>query len=615
MSLEALNSRQNQEDNAELFSRLAVQLTGDQKKLVETSQWARDYVTNLTAMSLEDLHSQPQKLAQEDLTVEKEIKTLAFQEYPTFIRAEKCRSDIGDSFVKMESQLNSLSQSLPDFEQLCKEFTVEAKVLTEERQRTSKVLENLDVLVDIFEIPQLMDTCVRNGYYSEAMDLTAHVSLLLMRYENIPIIQNIHEKVQRSSDMMLIQLISLLRGPIKLPAAMNVIGYLRQMSSFETENELRLLFLRCRGDYLNQRLEHVKKISAIDSEGKTDWQRLGRDSFEYIKQYVDVIREQVFEIITQYSSMFSDNGKLYGGQDESTKGNEPRLLTAGATLADYVTFVLEEMRRTIDEHLINIKDISQLSSLLTQLMYCGMSLGRVGLDFRSLFAIRFQDAMLKLTESLIDDAKKGFKDAITKAKTENIPPSQWMSTKSSSGKVAEQPSTTEGQNRQQIASQLIEYPIIAIFTNAILTLFNELRLLAPIALVKPISQYLEAAHLEIAEQIKLYAAPYLLTETSSKDNIKYEQNVLRSFASGYIRSCIPYLRQCLLDSIYADVYLEDVSINSDQLELEMQELLPALNLPKNVNSSNDDSEQDIDKKFNEQEDEEEEEAKENRAIE
>jgi hypothetical protein len=223
--------------------------------------------------------------------------------------------------------------------------------------------------------------------------------------------------------------------------------------------------------------------------------------------------------------------------------------------------------------------------------------------------------MLKLTESLIDDAKKGFKDAITKAKTENIPPSQWMSTKSSSGKVAEQPSTTEGQNRQQIASQLIEYPIIAIFTNAILTLFNELRLLAPIALVKPISQYLEAAHLEIAEQIKLYAAPYLLTEMSSKDNIKYEQNVLRSFASGYIRCCIPYLRQCLLDSIYADVYLEDVSINSDQLELKMQEVLPALNQPKNVNASNDDSEQDIDKKLNEEEDEEEEEVKENRAIE
>jgi conserved oligomeric Golgi complex subunit 8 len=569
MALEALTARPNLEDNDELFTRLALQLTGNQKQLIEASQWARDYVATLTSMSLEDLHAQPHKLTQEDSAVEREIMTLAFKEYPTFIRAEKCRSDIGDSFVKMEDQLNNLSQSLPDFEQLCKEFTTEAKVLTEERKKTEKVLEDLDVLVDIFEIPQLMDTCVRNGYYSEAMDLTAHVSLLLMRYNNISIIQNIHEKVQRSSDMMLIQLISLLRGPIKLPAAMNVIGYLRQMSSFETENELRILFLRCRGDYLNQRIEHVKKVSAVESDGKTDWQRLGRDSFEYIKQYIDVIREQVFEITTQYSSMFSD--KLHGATDDPAQTGTTELLTAGATLSDYVTYILEEMRRTIEEHLVNIKDISQLSSLLTQLMYCGMSLGRVGLDFRSLFAMRFQDAMLKLTQSLIDDAKKGFLDAITKAKTENIPPSQWMATKSSS----KQHQTPEGQSRQQIATQLIEYPVIAVFTNAILSLFNELRLLAPIALVQPINHYLEAAHLEIAQQIQIYAAPYLLTDSSTKQNIKTEQSVIRSFASGYIRSCVPYLRQCLLDGIYADVYLEDVS--SDGLENEMKDILPVLN--------------------------------------
>ncbi|KAI9290072.1 Dor1-like family-domain-containing protein [Umbelopsis sp. AD052] len=564
MALEALSARPNLEDNEELFSRLSSQLTGPQKQLIETSQWARDYVTTLTSMSLEDLHAQPHKLTQEDSAVEREIMTLAFKEYPTFIRAEKCRSDIGDSFVKMEDQLNNLSQSLPDFEDLCKEFSTEAKALTEERQKTEKVLEDLDVLVDIFEIPQLMDTCVRNGYYSEAMDLTSHVSLLLMRYNNIPIIQNIHEKVQRSSDMMLIQLISLLRGPIKLPAAMNVIGYLRQMSSFETENELRILFLRCRGDYLNQRIEHVKKVR--------------RDSFEYIKQYIDVIREQVFEITTQYSSMFSD--KLYGSTDDLTQsGTTEMLLTAGATLSDYITYILEEMRRTIEEHLVNIKDISQLSSLLTQLMYCGMSLGRVGLDFRSLFAMRFQDAMLKLTQSLIDDAKKGFLDAITKAKTENIPPSQWMATKSSSKPPTEE--TPEGQSRQQIVSQLIEYPVIAVFTNAILSLFNELRLLAPIALVQPINSYLEAAHLEIAQQIQIYAAPYLLTDSSTKQNIKTEQIVIRSFASGYIRSCVPYLRQCLLDGIYADVYLEDIS-SSDRLESEMKDILPVLGELVNV---------------------------------
>ncbi|CAM0140584.1 hypothetical protein VKS41_006605 [Umbelopsis sp. WA50703] len=572
MSLEALSHGQHQVDNDDLFSRLSSQLSGDQRKVIENSQWARDYVISLTGMSLEDLQVQPQKLTQEDQIVEKEIQNLAFQEYPTFIHAEKCRSDIGDNFAQLETQLEGLSQSLPDFEQLCRDFTAEAKLLTEERQKNEKVLENLDVLVDILEIPQLMDTCVRNGYYSEAMDLTSHVSLLTMRYGNIPSIQDVREKVQRSSDMMLIQLISLLRGAIKLPAAMNVIGYLRQMNSFETENELRLLFLKCRDDYLNRRLDNIKKVGTIDMELTKDWQRLGRDSFEYVKQYIDVIREQVFEIITQYSSVFSDDAKLYGNSTD-TKVSSAQLLTAGATLADYVAHTLENMERKIDEHLVNIKDISQISSLLTQLMYCGMSLGRVGLDFRPLFAIRFQDAMLRLTQTLIDDAKRTFIDTISRAKTENIPPSQWTSTKSNNKDAVD---ASSGQTRQQLASQLIDYPVIAVFTNAILSLFNELRLLAPIALVQPIAEYLDAAYLEIAQALKQYSAPYVLATDMEKDNLKSDQNALRAFASAYVRACVPYLRQCLLDGIYANVYLDDVSITSESLESELDGILPSV---------------------------------------
>jgi hypothetical protein len=323
---------------------------------------------------------------------------------------------------------------------------------------------------------------------------------------------------------------------------------------------------------LNRRLDNIKKVGTIDMELTKDWQRLGRDSFEYVKQYIDVIREQVFEIITQYSSVFSDDAKLYGNSTD-TKVGSAQLLTAGATLADYVAHTLENMERKIDEHLVNIKDISQISSLLTQLMYCGMSLGRVGLDFRPLFAIRFQDAMLRLTQTLIDDAKRTFIDTISRAKTENIPPSQWTSTKSNNKDAVD---ASSGQTRQQLASQLIDYPVIAVFTNAILSLFNELRLLAPIALVQPIAEYLDAAYLEIAQALKQYSAPYVLATDMEKDNLKSDQNALRAFASAYVRACVPYLRQCLLDGIYANVYLDDVSITSESLESELDGILPSV---------------------------------------
>ncbi|KAJ9658622.1 hypothetical protein H2201_007702 [Coniosporium apollinis] len=348
---------------------------------------------------------------------------------------------------ELQDALPSLENSAASFAQKYSR-TADDPIL-DRRRKAMLLARNVDRVSDVLDLPTLLSSAIpsstgsaqasttaslssANASYASALDLHAHIKRLQALYPNLDLIKDISAQAEQEMKSMTTNLITSLQGQgIKLAGAMRTIGWLRRVApeldstytsqksaNFgSSEGALGALFLVCRlANLLNmlEALEPLRELAdqetarRVSGDGRNDakdWAG-GQQTERYLKRYIEIFREQSFAIISTFQSIFPAalptpgagtvgdelGAKMKSPTLDSRRGRnggdaDDTLQPLPSALATFPLHLVELLFETLKHYLPNVKDRTARDSLLTQVLYCAGSLGRLGGDFGMMLAL------------------------------------------------------------------------------------------------------------------------------------------------------------------------------------------------------------------------------------
>ena len=182
--------------------------------------------------------------------------------------------------------LETLEAQLPDLKRGCDGFVKGAKEIAKARAMNRTLMNNSGAVAELLEVPKLLDACVRNGHYDEALDLENFVAKMEATHGDIALVKRLADEARASSAEMLRALLARLRVGIQLPECLRMVGYLRRLSAYD-ETTLRRTFLACREEYI------ANTVGELDDT----------NAYEYLKKLTDTHRVSLFDVVMQYLSL------------------------------------------------------------------------------------------------------------------------------------------------------------------------------------------------------------------------------------------------------------------------------------------------------------------------
>jgi len=405
------------------------------------------YFSELLGYSLDRLSKEPELLAADIESLKRSAADAAVTQYSSFIEAAHCAEQLQTQLNNAAAGIDALLEDLPNLAAIGEKFRADAAEINARRSGNRQLQTSHLTILELLEVPQLMETCIRAGNFDEALDLRSFASKVSLLHSGLPVVARLTAEAEHAALSMRDALLTRLSGPVQLPDCLRIVGYLRRLALFD-EYTLRRSFLAARENWI------FGLIIDLDES----------HPYEFLKRLTDVYRLHLFDIIMQYNAIFSDNidstNNNNNNNNSSSGGGEAG--TSGI-LYSWADRRVTAYLAALSQYLFKITDGGGLASVLDHAMHAGASLGRVGLDFRPAIAPLFEQAALCIFESHVKTSTVTFITMLDAHK--------WIALSSSSTAATTISTTTT----TTPPATLMQHPPLAVYTNGLLVSLNELR--------------------------------------------------------------------------------------------------------------------------------------------
>ena len=377
--------------------------------------------------------------------------------------------------------------------------------LAEKHRLRRRTLMQHSSLLELLELPSLMDACVRSSLYEDALSIAGFANTLERRHlmdssstekevEKQTVVVGVVSEIRRREADLRRMLIHRLRGDVTMPQCLEVVTALRRLNGVELERrnnksgehdlegvhaamEMRLQvdFLEARDAWLEGGIAKIGSAQAAAAAASDKGGASSRTSAqaEQILDGIERYRTRCFEIVTQFLAIF--RGSFAPSTSSSNNQDHSFSLLSMWTARRVQTF-LTSLNSNLISH---VHDTATLRDALDASSFFASSMGRVGADFQSLLAPIFEPLLTKMIVGYWSDGLNGMSETLKACRDAGIA-GPLFGTETSSSKDRSDGINVDDVDVQSLRTphpprSLLALPPLARFLNAYLTGLNELR--------------------------------------------------------------------------------------------------------------------------------------------